>query len=109
MKNINGSAKPYDYFQYSKNEQFTGQYWIDGKKIYQKTFVATTNSFVHSISNLSNVVSISAIYYRGNTYGRSDGSNDVTVQSSNIYLTGDIANNVSNTVYITIQYTKTTN
>lgn len=95
------------YFKHSSGEQFTGRYWIDGKKIYTKTLTTTVNSFAHNISNLSQVVSISAIYYRGNTYGRSDGSNDVTVQNSNIYLTGDIASYVSNTAYITIEYTCT--
>lgn len=29
---------PIDGFHYSTNEQFTGKYWIDGKKIYQKTY-----------------------------------------------------------------------
>ena len=27
------------HFQYSEEEKFTGQYWIDGKKIYQRTWV----------------------------------------------------------------------
>lgn len=26
------------FFQYSAEEQFTGEYWVDGKKIYTKTF-----------------------------------------------------------------------
>ena len=34
------------YFQYSTEEQFTGEYWIDGKKIYQKSYnLGTINAF----------------------------------------------------------------
>ena len=34
------------HFQYSTKEQFTGEYWIDGKKIYQKSYnLGTINAF----------------------------------------------------------------
>lgn len=29
------------YFQYSTSEQFTGEYWVDGKKIYCKTLTGS--------------------------------------------------------------------
>lgn len=32
---------PIDGFHYSTDEQFTGKYWIDGKKIYQKSVAVT--------------------------------------------------------------------
>ena len=33
-KRLNGKEV---FFKYSNAEQFTGSYWIDGKKIYEKT------------------------------------------------------------------------
>ena len=42
------------YFQYSTEEQFTGEYWIDGKKIYQKSYnLGTINAF-KKIENIAN-------------------------------------------------------
>lgn len=47
------------FFQYSTSEQFTGEYWINGEKIYTKTFAgdrggAVTNNydFATGISNI---------------------------------------------------------
>lgn len=46
-------------FQFSTSEQWTGDYWIDGKKIYTKTIqksnyaIANGTSFSHGISNIS--------------------------------------------------------
>lgn len=42
-------------FTYSTDEKWTGDYWIDGKKIYSKTFIFTltsnqTQSFNHGLS-----------------------------------------------------------
>ena len=42
------------YFKYSTEEQFTGEYWIDGKKIYQKSYnLGTVNAF-KKIENIAN-------------------------------------------------------
>ena len=42
------------YFKYSTEEQFTGEYWIDGKKIYQKSYnLGTINAF-RKIENIAN-------------------------------------------------------
>ena len=42
------------YFKYSTEEQFTGEYWIDGKKIYQKSYnLGTINAF-KKIENIAN-------------------------------------------------------
>lgn len=43
------------YFKHSSGEQFTGRYWIDGKKIYTKTLIITLSgeqnqSFNHGLS-----------------------------------------------------------
>lgn len=44
------------FFRYSKDEQFTGEYWLDGKPIYCKTIIASTDSLndkvTHGISNI---------------------------------------------------------
>lgn len=64
-----------------------------------------SNNVPHGI-NIDKVISIHTIYNRGNTYGQSDGSNDTTIQSSNIYLTGDVSTYASSGAYITIEFTK---
>ena len=98
-----------DYYQYTASEQFTGKYWVDGKKIYQKTITTKTSGVAHGISDLREVTSLHATYYRNSTYGWADGSNDVTIQASTIYLTGDIASYVSgHGAKIVIEYTKNT-
>lgn len=49
------------YFKYSTDEQWTGEYWIDGKKIYCKVVSVrgfTEDKYVaHNISNLHRVLS----------------------------------------------------
>ena len=35
------------YFKYSTEEQFTGEYWIDGKKIYCKVISVSAVSYTH--------------------------------------------------------------
>lgn len=104
LKNNNRLQKKDSYFKYSLDEQFTGEYWIDRKKIYKKTIFIESNNIPHGV-NMDRVISISAIYNRGNTYGQSDASNDITIQSSNIYLTGNVSTYASSGVYITIKYT----
>lgn len=51
------------YFKYSTEEQWTGEYWLDGKKIYTKVIKATgvlskaeTSNIKHDIINLSEFV-----------------------------------------------------
>lgn len=49
------------YFKYSTDEQWTGEYWIDGKKIYCKVVYVsgfTKDKYVsHNISNLHRILS----------------------------------------------------
>lgn len=50
------------YFKYSTDEQWTGEYWIDGKKIYCKVILVTgfdsKDKYVaHNISDLYRVLS----------------------------------------------------
>ena len=44
---------------YSTSEQFTGEYWIDGKKIYRKVLTGTTSSQGNSFPSNTNSVNIS--------------------------------------------------
>lgn len=57
------------YFQYSTEEQFTGEYWIDGKKIYTRTFSETYNAVWAYNKNL-----MSGINEIINSYGVTQGS-----------------------------------
>lgn len=57
----NGSIIPIDEnqffgFKYSTEEQFTGNYWIDGKKIYRKVITSTVNYGTIVLSNVSCIV-----------------------------------------------------
>lgn len=52
---------------YSTEEKETGEIWLDGKTIYQKTITITdlnsNNTYSHGISNLSEVISVSGSAY----------------------------------------------
>lgn len=52
------------YFQYSNAEQFTGKYWIDGKKIYCKVIPVNFNTkTVHGISGINYVIRADLYWY----------------------------------------------
>jgi hypothetical protein len=59
------------YDSYSFEEQWTGNYWIDGKKIYKKTIYIeslpdNTNLYVyHNIINIKNVVKANGFWFDG--------------------------------------------
>lgn len=67
-KDINDTNKAINYIndnyhaQYSLNERFTGRYWIDGKKVYEKVIhvsgFSSDISVNHSISNFDRALSI---------------------------------------------------
>lgn len=110
--------------KYSTEEQFTGRYWLDGKKIYSQT--STWNdlskgfsSWAHNISNVDSIVDYNAkalysgdgtlykfpcVYYDGGTSGN----------YYDVYFTVDKSKvrkfcNVDwkgYTFYLTIYYTK---
>lgn len=49
------------YFQYSTEEQFTGEYWVDGRKIYIKYIDATVGTLrdkIHAIQNMNFIIDI---------------------------------------------------
>lgn len=98
------------YFKYSTEEQFTGKYWIDGKKIYQKSYnLGTINAF-KKIENIAN-------FDRNIRYEFSMRANDKIsgvngVASTDLFVTtgGDVYINTNgNTRYdvvLTLWYTK---
>ena len=114
---------------YSTNEQIIGR-WIDGKPIYQKTFTSTLPSSPSTIKdisisslNIETVTNIMGMMKGGSgtstsfrTIGVALGSGSQYTDGADIWIniTSDLRfrTNVSswcnNTVYITIQYTKTT-
>lgn len=67
-KDINDTNKAINYIndnyhaQYSLNERFTGRYWIDGKKVYEKVIhvsgFSSDISVNHNISNFDRALSI---------------------------------------------------
>lgn len=98
------------YFKYSTEEQFTGEYWIDGKKIYVKSYnLGTINAF-KKIENIAN-------FDRNIRYEFSMRSNDKISgmngnSSTDLFVTtgGDVYINTNgNTRYdvvLTLWYTK---
>lgn len=106
--------------KYSLQEQVVGE-WIDGKPIYQKTidFGALPNNTVktiaHGISNLKRVIHTSTTWTQQGTYsgslevmgGDSTAGVDLYVDATNISITTS-TDSSNRSVYITLQYTKTT-
>lgn len=112
------------YFKYSTEEQFTGEYWIDGKKIYCKTIKSSIPSLKNGVSHgISNIGTYRAIDYNNSFWMV---STDMyyplsNYESSGAFVTPKLISNTtvkigvgvnwessSNTVYLTIRYTKTT-
>lgn len=122
VKKVNGKAKPIDYFQYSTQEQFTGDYWIDGKKIYEKTIdigalpnnaVNGTKHVIHDIKPLNRIVEISGVASSSaeaiplphvNPWSLSE-SVVVRVDGSNIII-GTNSDKSGYKGYVTLKYTK---
>ncbi len=113
IKDYVASQKVGTSFQFSTAEQFTGDYWIDGKKIYVKSYnLGTINAF-KKIENIAN-------FDRNIRYEFSMRANDKISgmngnSSTDLFVTtgGDVYINTNgNTRYdvvLTLWYTKTTN
>lgn len=104
---------------YSTEEHFTGRYWIDGKKIYGKTFTESgtnTGQNTHGInvSALLNTVDritlISSTYncqrYIFSSFNSSNENNQVFIDKDNGMLYYQIRFDGTYTVDITVEYTK---
>lgn len=114
-----------DTTNYSTEEHWTGKRWIDGKKIYEKTFdcgSATSNKdLTVNVSNAEYITSIAGIAKTtSNTFIALGYNNSGNVQHCyNLYV-ADITETTlrlsinlgsgvpTSSMYITIQYTKTT-
>ena len=66
------------YFQYSTEEQFTGEYWEDGKKIYTKTLypVVPQSGEVNYAHEIANIGDYRAFDYN-NSYFQNKSTKDV--------------------------------
>lgn len=111
-------------FKYSTEEKFTGEYWIDSKKIYTKTLYAKLDDFVngvaHGVSNIGSyrtfdisnsfwIVSSNQIYALGNYESSSAFISPKYIDNSLVKIgTGQSWISGNQYVYITIRYTKTT-
>ena len=112
---VNGGHK------YSTNEHIVGT-WIDGRPAYEKTIVETLTSsagviinIAHGISNFNKLISIKGIVYENNgstgyMLPYRDNANEIRVQvnESNIVYTKNGHDFDSGQLYVTFQYTKTT-
>ena len=103
---------------YSADEKMIGQ-WVDGKPLYQKNITKIISSTAGAWTNLESMSGINVVSYKG--YG-TDGSQTYPLpyssgtayvsfryESNTIqYITSDSNWLNNNTIYLTIQYTKTT-
>ena len=111
------------FFQYSTSEQFTGEYWINGKKIYCKTVSigslnSASKSANHGISNFGDYLwakgfaySSSAKTYVSLPRGHLDNRNDsIGIECNTTQVTLIVGQaNVFSSSYVILYYTKTTN
>ena len=72
LKNLFGSDSKIDqtsiYYKYELNvKKFTGNYWVDGKKIFKKVFPAgsiTSTSFILNVNeNVSTLIDVTIMTY----------------------------------------------
>lgn len=108
--------------QYSTSEQWTGKYWIDGKKIYTISFtieVAANSTNTKALNNLNYHMVWIDNQNSFNTYGGNNTSAPISWINNNFsdygitYINGNRVMNIKNNsassrvYYITIRYTKT--
>ena len=105
---------------YSTEEQWTGGYWIDGKKIYRRVVSCgalpnnTTKSVAHNIANISWIVKYNGMASDGNEWLQlpasyySNSAIGLFVDGTNIALRPYTNRTTYTTTLVTIEYTKTT-
>lgn len=101
---------------YSTSNEIAVGTWIDGKTIYRKTFTGTLSngSIAHGLSNVTFVNSYGHFISGSGAFmplpslriGAPDYSCGYYINATNIIF--DKAANASGTVYVTLEYTKTT-
>lgn len=107
---------------YSTTEQWTGDYWIDGKKIYQKTIDlaplpnATSKQVPTNISNLHRVIDMKGYHFSTGNVGlpliHSDSTDNVnevsiTMLGTNILIRVGVDRSNFTESYVTLYYTCT--
>lgn len=111
-------------FTHSREEQWTGEYWIDGKKIYTKTIQSGLKSYKngvpHDVSNMGSYrtfdfnnsfweIGNGEIYPIGTYEANTAYISPKKVTPTSVFLNiGSSWESTSTSVYITIRYTKTT-
>lgn len=114
------TGKVRDKSQYSTDEQFTGEYWIDGKPLYRRVYSATgtftgnitldanINCSTLTMCRMSEVYKISTGAYIGRTDYYANNARGYTLLTLNTSRL-EIQSNVSITGYtVVVEYTKTT-
>ena len=110
IKDYVASQKVGTSFQFSTAEQFTGDYWIDGKKIYVKSYNLGTFKKIENIANFDR-----NIRYEFSMRANDKISGVNGIVNTDLFVTtgGDVYINTNgNTRYdvvLTLWYTKTTN
>lgn len=113
IKDYVASQKVGTSFQFSTAEQFTGDYWIDGKKIYVKSYnLGTINAF-KKIENIANFDRNIRYEFSMRANDKISGVNGIVNTDLFVTTGGDVYINTNgNTRYdvvLTLWYTKTTN
>ena len=121
---IPGGSITDDTLSYSYEEKWTGKYWVDGNKVYQKTVVCgalpnrSEKSVLHGIRNLDQIVDTKAFANSRHPAGpriinplpmaSTTGSWDILFQAteSSLYFRVSGVMNVTSS-YVTLQYTCT--
>lgn len=80
--------------------------WVDGKTLYRKVFLITSQDTLHGISNPHHTSIVSAMVYDGSLYGYRDVSSEVIFQTNKFWLTGNALSLVSNGINLVVEYTK---
>lgn len=104
---------------YSTEEQDTGLTWIDGKKIYQRTFVKTniaeadTEVLIAQVGSTLNVIEITGFTDIEGTISPLDSQvveSGTTYTATVVFVTGLLmlikSQNAIDNLYVTIKYTK---
>lgn len=115
-----------DTLNYSTEEQYTGKHWIDGKKIYQKTFHFTntkSGQYTQNLPNFGQLISLEgsinspATSWVPITYSNPGNVSNYTATAfvENITETSIVLNlsmgsglGTPANIYVTLRYTKTT-
>ena len=115
-------------YDYSTTEKVVGT-WVNGKPLYQKTILlgseyipnAEMKTVAHGISNVDEVIDIKGVFLNSSTHTSTDapriqdnmtnGNIPIDVDRTSLYIKGRGTDFTSafTDIYVTIQYTKTTN